>query len=98
MTLENLAWALFGFALAGAVFAIFYDWSLRVVTEKWLGTVDKIHANAKKSMAVLWENGYDQGVKDTKAARAQAVRRCDSPNPLTNQQTVFKPPFPSSYL
>jgi len=61
MTLENLAWALFGFALAAAAFAFFYDWSLRILTAKWLVTFDKIHAN-------LWKNGYDQGVKDTKAA------------------------------
>jgi hypothetical protein len=73
--LENLTWAFMGLTAAGAIFAVFYDWSLRVLTEKWLAVTAKNLSTAQKSVQRAWLNGYHQGVKDANYDAGKTTRQ-----------------------
>lgn len=55
MTLENLTWFMAGFAAALALFTMFYDWSLRTLTNKW-------QEEAVKAMRAAYAKGLADGV------------------------------------
>lgn len=81
--IENLTWAMIGFAAAGAPFILFYDWSLRTVTAKWIAVTAQNRKIYQDSVNLAYEQGYAaalrlNGLKTTPAneptGRSEGVR------------------------